>query len=135
MINTMVQVNAQDFDYTADDCLNQLENMTSTSVGFDGWTRDAPKALPRRAREDRAKVENLAKAEGELPEAHFHVMNPMLPKGQALKPEHHRGITIFGMVHGVVYAALWQTLKLWQELWIGGNQHGCRIGGEYLVDA
>ena len=125
----------QDFRYEADDFIMQLNNMKSTSAGFDGWTRDALKALPRCAWVDRARIENLAKDKGILPEAYLHVMNPMLPKGQALRPEHHRAITIFSMVHRVVYGALWQKLKLWQELWIGETQHGGRVGGEYLADA
>ena len=124
-----------DAEYTAQEFVDQLDRMRNTSAGLDGWTRDALRALPLEAWEDRARIENLAMKKGTLPQAYLHVLNPMLPKGQAVHPDHHRGITIFSMIHRVVYGALWQKLKVWQEDWIDQDQHGGRIGGEHLVDA
>ena len=59
----------------------------------------------------------------------------MLPKGQALRPQHHRGITIFSVLHRIVCGALWQRLREWQETWLDDAQHGGRAGGEHLADA
>ena len=67
---------------------------------------------------DRAILENKAKELGVLPEAYLHVPLPMLPKGQALRLDQHRGISIFSMTHRVVYGALWHKLKEWQQRWI-----------------
>ena len=124
-----------DEPYKPQEFIAQLDKMKNIAAGFDGWTRDALRALPLRAWQDRADIENLAKQMGVLPEAYLHVPSPMLPKGQALRPEQHRGITIFSMLHRTVYGVLWQKLKHWQEAWIEDNQHGGRIGGEFLADA
>ena len=85
--------------------------------------------------EGRALVENMAKRKGILPQSYLHVLNPMLPKGQALQLEQYRGITIFSMTHRFVYGALWQRLKVWQEGWMDQTQHGGRIRREHLADA
>ena len=59
----------KDEDYVAEDFIQQLDRMNSTSAGFDGWTRDALRSLPKQAWEDRAKIENMAKKLGVLPDA------------------------------------------------------------------
>ena len=125
----------EDFEYTAEDFIAQLDRMKESFAGFDGWTRKALRILPMKAWQDRARIENLAKDVGTLPDAYLHAPLPMLPKGQALRPEQHRGITIFSMVHRVVIGALWTKLQPWQESWIHPSQHGGRKGGEHLADA
>ena len=89
--------------YIAEEFVQQLDKMKETSAGFDGWTRKALRLLPRKAWEDRASIEHLATEMGILPDAYLHVPLTMLPKGQAVKAEQHRGISIFSMVHRVVY--------------------------------
>ena len=79
--------------------------MKESAAGFDGCTRKALRILPMKAWEDRASIENLAEELGILPDAYLHVPLPLLPKGQALGPQHHRGITIFSVLHRIVYGA------------------------------
>ena len=128
-------VEYDDKPYEASEFIEQLARMKDSAAGFDGWTKKALQLLPEQAWQDRAELENVAKTKGVLPQAYSHVPLAMLPKGQAVGPQHHRGITIFSMVHRVVYGALWQRLKLWQEKWIDDAQHGGRIEGEHLADA
>ena len=85
--------------------------MKETVAGFDGWTKKALKLLPRKAWQDRADIENMAAQIGLLPDAYLHVPLPMLPKGQAVTAEQHRGITIFSMVHRIVYGTMRNRLK------------------------
>ena len=40
-----------------------------SAAGFDGWTRDALRILPRQAWVDRARIENLAQKLGKFPDA------------------------------------------------------------------
>ena len=100
--------------------------MKDTSAGFDGWTRAALRLLPVKAWEHRARIENLAKEKGILPEAYLHVPLPMLPKGNALTPGQHRGITIFSMLHRLVHGVVWERAKEWQENWLDDTQQGAR---------
>ena len=109
--------------------------MKESAAGFDGWTKAALQILPERAWQDRAELENKAKERGVLPQAYCHVPLAMLPKGQAIGPQHHRGITIFSTIHRVVFGALWHRMKEWQEEWIDEAQHGGRKAGEHLADA
>ena len=116
----------EDTPYRAMDFVEQLERMKESVAGFDGWTRKALRILPMEAWKDRAILENTATELGVLPDSYLHVPLPMLPKGQALRPDQHRGISIFSMTHRVVYGALWHKLKVWQESWIDDKQHGGR---------
>ena len=100
-----------DRPFTDQDFIDQLNQMKESAAGFDGWTRDALKIPPRKAWADRARIENLALKLGIFPDADLHVPLPMLPKGQALTPQHHRGITILSMVHRVIIGALWNRSK------------------------
>ena len=109
--------------------------MKDTSAGFDGWTRAALRLLPVKAWHHRAMIENLAKEKGIFPDAYLHVPLPMLPKGQALTPSHHRGITIFSMLHRLVYGVVWKRVTEWQECWLDDAQQGGRRQGEYIADA
>ena len=77
----------------------------------------------------------MARNLGRLPEAYLHVPLAMIPKGDALRPDQHRGITIFSMLHRLVYGAMWHRLKDWQEQWIDNKQQGGRARGEYIADA
>ena len=120
-----------DLPYTAEEFIQQLEKMKETAAGFDGWTRKALKLLPRKAWEDRAKIENLATELGILPDAYLHVPLPMLPKGQAIKAEQHRCITIFSMIHRVVYGAMWNRLKTWQE--IGSTRRNMEVAAKASI--
>ena len=53
--------------------------MKDIVAGFDGSTRDALRALPRQACEDRAHIENMGVQLGTVLDAYLHVPNPMLP--------------------------------------------------------
>ena len=59
----------------------------------------------------------------------------MLPKGHAVMPSHHRGITIFSMLHRLVCRVVWNRVKDWQEKWQDEAQQGGRKQGEYIADA
>ena len=72
---------------------------------------------------------------GILPEAYLDVSSPMLPKGHALGPNQHRGITISSMLHRLMYGIMWHRLEEWQEEWIDDVQQGGRQQGEYVADA
>ena len=125
----------EDKPYTAEDFIDQLKKMKDSVAGFDGWTRGAFRLLPTRAWSHRAEIENMAKEMGKLPDAYTHVPSPMLPKGHAVNPSQHRGITIFSMLHRLLYGVMWQRLKDWQESWIDDAQQGGRNKGEYIADA
>ena len=109
--------------------------MKETPARFDGWTRKALKLLPRKAWEARADIENMAAQMGTLPDASLHVPLPMLPKGQAVRAEQPRGITISSMVHRNVYGTMWDRLKTWQDKWLDDLEQVGRSSGEYLADA
>ena len=128
-------VQYNDEPHTAKDLIDQLSRMKETVVGFDGCTKAALKLLPWKAWEYRAQIENMARETGKLLEAYLHAPLAMIPKGHALRPEQHRGITIFSMLHRLVYGVMWHRLKNWQEQWIEDTQQGDRLGGEYIADA
>ncbi len=125
----------EDRPYEVADYISQLERMRNSAAGFDGWKRDALRALPEEIWRWRARVDNLAKDQGIVPIAYLHAPMVMLPKGQGRTAEQHRGIIISSMLHRVCYGALWDRLKYWQEAWMKSDQHGGRIGGEHLADA
>ena len=131
----MPKVQYNDEPYTAKDLTDHLSRMKEIAAGFDGWTKAALTLLPWKALEYRAQIENMAREAGKLPDAYLHVPLAMIPKGHALRPEQHRGITIFSMLHRLVYGVMWHRLKNWQEQWIEDTQQGGRIGGEYTADA
>ena len=82
----------------------------SSSVG-DGGSKAALLLLLAGAWEYRAQIENMPREIGKLPEAYLHVPLAMIPKGHAMRPEQHRGITIFSMLHRLVYGVMWHRLK------------------------
>ena len=125
----------QDTPYCVEDFTRQLDKMKDTSAGFDDWTRAALRLFLVRAWQRRALIENLAKEKGIFHEAYLHVPLPMLPKGHALTPSHHRGITIFSMFHRIVYGVVWHRVKEWQEEWLDEAQQGGRSRGEHQADA
>ncbi len=125
----------QDQRYRGHHFTQQLERMKDSAAGFDGWTRAALRCLPEQLWDDRAELENRAKELGVVPTAYLHVPTPMLPKGQACRPEQHRGIVVFSMIHRVVMGTVWHHMRDWQEQWLDPCQHGGRAGGEHLADA
>ncbi len=125
----------EDGPYEAAGYIARLERMRDSSVGVDGWRRAALKPIPEEIWAWRANVDNMAKEQGIVPTAYLHAPMVMLPKGQGRTADHHRGIIISSMLHRVVYGALWGRVKVWQEDWMGSNQHGGRLGGEHLADA
>ncbi len=125
----------QDQPYVFSDYEEQLQRMKGSAAGFDGWHKDALIMLPSGIWSWRAKVDNMAKEQGLVPDAFLHVPTPMLPKGQATTAEKHRGIVIFSYLHRIVGGINWHRLKTWQEVWLDKHQHGGRAAGEYLADA
>ncbi len=126
---------AYDGPITAHEMVDQLGRTKPSAAGFDGWTKDSLSKLPLQVWQVRADIDELALKLGRLPQAYSHVITPMIPKGAAETPQDHRGITIFSQLHRVHFGAWWNRLKTWQEGWAHPQQHGGRIGGEFLADA
>ena len=84
--------------------------MKESAAGFDGWTKSSLKLLPKKPLRIWADIESLAKGIGKVPEAYLHVPLAIIPKGHAVKLEQFPGVSIFSMLHRMVYGVMWHKL-------------------------
>ena len=84
----------------------------ASSPGFDGWTIDQLKLLPRPAWEFRAAVDNLMIQTATAPTAYVHVPVAMLRKNSD-DPLSHRGIGVHSLLFRLTLKSLWPQLVEW----------------------
>ncbi len=118
-----------------EDLQHQVGRMRQSAHGFDGWTVAALKRLTWELWRDRHEVEKVCFNAGRFPTAYRHAPNVMIPKASGDTPLHHRGITIFSLLHRILGGAYWSKLQPWQMKWAHPALHGAVKGGEILTDA